>query len=120
MGASEFFFVASSICCHVASNEGHEGGTQGHDGNSSLQLGGLEHWLEGEGREGCRGELHVGCSGAVEEERGLQVRGCVELEAEEEACDASSQRHQPIHERAMCLQGEACVTDCEGPCTETI
>merc|ERR1712187_306938 len=112
--------VARLARSHVASNEGHEGdegcwcqegGTQGHDGNSSLQLGGLQHWFEGEGREGRRDELHVGCSGAVEEERILQVRGCVELEVEEEACDASSQGNHPIHQRTMCLQGETCVAD---------
>merc|ERR1711879_925125 len=124
-----FVFVDRSSSSHVASNEGHEGdegcwcqegGPQGYDGNSSLQLSGLQHRLEGEGREGRRGELHVGCSGAVEEERVFQVRRCVELEAEEEACDASSQGHQSIHQRAMCLQGKACVADCEGPCTETL
>merc|ERR1711976_959942 len=125
MGRS-FVFVTSLLCSHVASNEGHEGdwcqedGPQGHDSNSSLQLGGLQHWFEGEGRQGCRDDLYVGCSGAVEEERVLQVRGCVELEVEEEACDASSQGRQPLHERAMRFQGETCVTDCEGPCTETI
>merc|ERR1712048_756747 len=110
-------------------NEGHEGdegcwcqegGPQGYDGNSSLQLSGLEHRFEGEGGEGRRGELHVGCSGAVEEERVLQVRRRVEFEAEEEARDASSQGRQPIHQRAMRFQGEACVSDREGPCTETI
>merc|ERR1711988_1864633 len=66
------------------------------------------------------GKLHVGCSGAAEEERILQIRRCVEPEVEEEACDASSQRHQPIHQRAMRLQGEACVADCEGPCAQTV
>merc|ERR1719281_1706275 len=106
----------SSACSHVASNEGYEGNegrwreedrSQGHDGNSSLQLCGLQHRLEGEGREGCRGELHVGCSTAAEEERVLQVRRRVELEAKEEGRDGSSQGHQPFHQGAMRLQGEA-------------
>ena len=56
--------------------------------------------------------------GAVEEERVFQVRRCFELEVEEEGRDASSQGHQSIHQGAMCLQGEACVADCEGPCTQ--
>merc|ERR1712217_594052 len=86
-------------CSHVASNEGHEGNEshcyqegrpQGHDGNSSVQFCGLQHRLEVEGREGRRDELHVSCSGAVEEERVLQVGRCVELEIEEESRDASS------------------------------
>merc|ERR1712187_968447 len=117
-------------CCffrsrsHVASNEGHEGnesccyqegGPQGHDGNSSVQLCGLQHRLEVEGREVRRDELHVGCSGAVEEERVLQVRRCIELEIEEEGRDASSQGRQPLHQGAMRLQGKACIQQSEGP-----
>merc|ERR1711877_43650 len=93
---SSFFLLSRS---HVASNEGHEGnesrgyqegGPQGHDGHSSVQLRGLQHRFEVEGCEGRRGELHDSCSGAVEEKRVLQVRRCIELEIEEEGCNASS------------------------------
>merc|ERR1712048_803101 len=87
--------LTCSACSHVASNEGY-------------------------GREGRRGGLHVSRSRATEEERVLQVRRRVEFEVEEEACDASSQGHQSIYQGAMRLQSEACVADCEGPCTEEI
>merc|ERR1712019_40791 len=96
-----------------------EGRPQGHDCNSSLQLRGLQHGLEGERREGRRGELHVGCSSTAEEEWVLQVRRRIEPEIEEEGRNSSSQRYQSFYKGAMCLQGEACVPDCEGPCTQT-
>merc|ERR1711976_815675 len=49
-----------------------------------------------------------------EEEWFLQTRGCVELEAQEEACDASQERCEPIHERTMRLQSQASVQDRQG------
>merc|ERR1712048_1531939 len=70
------------------------------------------------GRKGRRGELHVGCSSAAEEERVLQVRRRIKPEVEEEGRNSSSQRYQSFHQGAMRLQGEACVPDCEGPCTQ--
>merc|ERR1712187_1102540 len=102
-----FALVTCSTCSHAASNEGYEGDEdrwcqegrrKGHDSNSSLQFCSVQHGLEGQGREGRRGGLHVSRSRATEEERVLQVRRRVEFEVEEEACDA----------------------DCEGPCTEEI
>merc|ERR1712217_722419 len=60
------------------------------------------------------------CSRATQEERVLQIRRRIEFEVEEEASDASSQRHQSIYQGAMRLQSEACVADCEGPCTKEI
>merc|ERR1711976_1036605 len=134
MGLKRFSANSSLCSCgspsisHVASDEGHEGNEgcwcqegrpQGHDCNSSLQLRGLQHGLEGERRKGRRGELHVGCSPAAEEKRVLQVRRRIEPEIEEEGRNGSSQRYQSFHQGAMCLQGEACVPDCEGPCTQT-
>merc|ERR1712151_271440 len=122
-------------CCfliprsHVASNEGHEGnesrgyqegGPQGHDRHSSMQLRGLQHRFEVEGREGRRGKLHDSCSGAVDEERVLQVRRCIEVEIEEEGCDGSSQGHQPFHQGAVRLQGKACFQDSESPRAQEI
>merc|ERR1712146_423589 len=47
----------------------------------------------------------------VEEERTIQVRRRAQHEAEEEACHGSSQGHQPLYERAVCVQGEAGIAD---------
>merc|ERR1711879_974615 len=125
MGAQDstqanFCDLLASVCflvphSYVASNEGHEGNEgrrceegwpQGHDGSSGVQLRGLHHWLEVERREGRHGGLLVRRSRAVEEERVLHVRGCVEFEVEEESRDASSQGHQSVHQRALRLQGK--------------
>merc|ERR1711879_602127 len=73
-----------------------------------------------EGREGCRGGHRRDCRRRVEEKWFLQTRGCVELEAQEEACDASQERCEPIHERTMRLQSQASVQDCQGIAHEKI
>merc|ERR1712007_336071 len=64
-----------------------------------------------EGCEGRRGRYRHGGRRPIEEERILQACGCVELEAEEETSPSSSKGHQPIHQRATRLQGEASKQD---------
>merc|ERR1712093_877105 len=49
---------------------------------------------------------------AVEEKRHFQVGRRLEHEVEEEACPSCPQGCQPIHKRAMRLQGQASVQDC--------
>merc|ERR1712072_1272238 len=49
-----------------------------------------------------------------QEERQLQAGWRPQPEAQEEASSGSSERCQPIHQRALCLQGQACLQDCEG------
>merc|ERR1712048_998392 len=55
-----------------------------------------------------------------EEKWFLQTRGCAQLEAQEEASDASQERGEPIHERAMRLQSQASVQDRQGLADEEV
>merc|ERR1711963_318995 len=48
---------------------------------------------------------------AVEKERLLQIGGSPEPEAEKEACDTCPQGSEPLHERALCVQSQACEQD---------
>merc|ERR1712084_27664 len=50
----------------------------------------------------------------VEEDRIFQACWRFELEIEEEACNASSQRCESFHQGAMRLQGQASIQDREG------
>merc|ERR1712107_88970 len=57
-------------------------------------------------------------SGGAEEERLVQAGWCFEHEAEEEARAACAQGREPVHEGALCLQGEASFEDGEGAANE--
>merc|ERR1711953_874438 len=105
------------------SHESHEGsercqGRKGHDGNSRLQVRGRIHWFESEGRKGNYGGLGGRGSRSVEKDWLLQDCRCAELEAQVETCDACAQGRQPIHERALRLQSQASIQDCEGTSDE--
>merc|ERR1719436_1414046 len=50
----------------------------------------------------------------VEKEWILQARRDAQHEAEEEACHSCPQGCEPVHKRALCLQGEACLENSEG------
>merc|ERR1719436_426609 len=102
------------------SNEGDEGRSQRHDCKCSVQRCRRDDWLEGEGREGRHGGHRSDCRRRVEKEWFLQACGCVEPEAQEEACDASQERCEPIHERTMRLQSQASVQDRQGITYEEI
>merc|ERR1711953_1549475 len=115
-------------CSDVAtkSNEGHEShescerckGREGHDSNSRLQVSGRVYWPEGEGGEGNNGGLDGRGSRSVEEGRLLQDCRCTQLEAEAEACNTRAKGRQPFHERALRLQSQASIKDCEGTSDE--
>merc|ERR1712087_822966 len=57
---------------------------------------------------------HGCCIRGVEEEWILQARRDAQHEAEEEACHSCPQGCEPVHQGALCLQGEACLEDSEG------
>merc|ERR1712048_20171 len=107
------------------SDEGHEGnescegkGREGHDSNSRVQVSGRVHWSESEGREGNNGGLDGRGRRSVEKGWLLQNCRCAQLEVEAETCNTRTKGRQPIHERALRLQSQAGVKDCEGPADE--
>merc|ERR1711988_1496537 len=97
------------------SNEGHESHEGWHDCNPGIQLRCRDNWLEVEGREGGDGGAHRARRGGAEEDWLLQTRWRVEHEAEEEASDTCPQGRQPVYQGTLCLQGQTCVEDREGP-----
>merc|ERR1712014_267503 len=115
-------------CSHVAtkSHESHESnesyqrrkGREGNDSNSSVQVGGRIYWPESEGSEGHNGGLDGRGCRSIEEGWLLQDCRCAQLEAEAEACNTRSQGRQPLHERALRLQSETSIKDCEGTSDE--
>merc|ERR1711879_833864 len=79
------------------SNESDEGndvdegsGSQSNDGVCCIPYSVRDYRCEGEGRERSDGSLHEPCGEAGQEQRCLQVRWCLELEAEEDPCKASA------------------------------
>merc|ERR1711937_478602 len=109
-------FSCSSLSSQHGSDEGTQGSDEGwrcDDANRRVPVGGRDHRVEDEGREGRRGCIH-GCGrGAGEEVRLLQVRGYAEHEVEEQASNEGTQGYQPLHQGAVRLQGEACLEDSE-------
>merc|ERR1712151_1482001 len=75
---------------------------------------------EGEGRKGHHGGHRGSCGGSAEEEWFVQDRRRVELEAQEEASDASQEGCEPIHERAMRFQSQASFEDRQGIANEEV
>merc|ERR1712048_481863 len=111
------------ICSDVATkgDEGHESNEscerkwrEGHDSNSRVQVSGRVYWPESEGREGNNGGLDGRGSGSVEKGRLLQDCRCAQFEAEAETSNTRAKGRQPIHERALRLQSQAGIKDCEG------
>merc|ERR1712014_43984 len=115
-------------CSDVAtkSDEGHEShescerckGREGHDSNSRVQVSGRVYWSESEGGEGNNGGLDGRGSRSVEEGWLLQDCRCTQLEAEAETCNTRAKGRQPIHKRALRLQSQAGIKDCEGTSDE--
>merc|ERR1712048_567833 len=114
-------------CSDVAtkSNESHESnescerkGREGHDSNSRVQVSGRVYWFESQGREGNHGGLDGRGSRSVEKGWLLQDCRCAQLEAEAETRDTRAEGRQPIHERALRLQSQAGIKDCEGTSDE--
>merc|ERR1712060_871187 len=88
-------------------------GYEGHDSNSRVQVSGRVHWSKSEGREGNNGGLDGRSSRSVEEGRLLQDCRCAQLEAEAETCNTRAKGREPIHERALRLQSQASIKNCE-------
>merc|ERR1711953_237601 len=97
---------------------GERTGREGHDSNSRVQVSGRVHWSKSEGREGNNGSLDGRSSRSVEKGRLLQDCRCAQLEAEAETCNTRAKGRQPIHERALRLQSQAGIKDCEGASDE--
>merc|ERR1712039_634485 len=93
-------------------------GREGYDGNSRIQVNGRVYWSEIEGRKGNNGGLDGRCSRSVEKGRLLQDCRRTQLEAEVETCNTRAKGRQPIHERALRLQSQAGIKDCEGTSDE--
>merc|ERR1711879_936540 len=103
----------------MGSNESCERtGREGHDSNSRVQVSGRVYWSESEGGEGNNGGLDGRGSRSVEEGWLLQDCRCTQLEAEAETCNTRAKGRQPIHERALRLQSQASIKDCEGASDE--
>merc|ERR1711988_526448 len=85
---------------------------------SRVQVSGRVYWSEGEGGEGNNGGLDGRGSRSVEEGWLLQDCRCTQLEAEAETCNTRAKGRQPIHERALRLQSQASIKDCEGASVE--
>merc|ERR1719379_2250025 len=83
------------------------------DANRCVPVGGRDHRIEDERCEECRGCIHGRGRGAGEEVGVLQARRYAEHEVEEQAGNEGTQGHQPIHQRAMRVQGKACLEDGE-------
>merc|ERR1712151_1014132 len=115
-------YLHQLLCNHGPneSNEGDEGCSQGNDGKCGVQRRSGDDRPEGEGREGCHGGHRCGCCGRVEEEWFFQTCGIAELEAQEEASDASQEGSQSIHEGTMRVQGQASVEDRQGTANEEV
>merc|ERR1712107_660405 len=78
-----------------------------HDSDCSIQVRGRDDRLEDLGSE-RGGRSDVGsCRRSDEKDWLIQDRGHAESEAEIEACDTSTEGREPIHERALRLQGQA-------------
>merc|ERR1712048_1314167 len=114
-------------CSDVAtkSNEGHESnescerkGREGHDSNSCVQVSSRVYWSKSEGREGNNGGFDGRGSRSVEKGGLLQDCRCAQLEAEAETGNTRAKGRQPVHERALRLQGQAGIKDCEGTSDE--
>merc|ERR1711988_1282622 len=115
-------------CSDVAtkSDEGHEShescerckGREGHDSNSCVQVSGRVYWSESEGGEGNNGGIDGCGSRSVEEGWLLQDCRCTQPEAEAETCNTRAKGRPPIHERALRLQSQARIKDCEGTSDE--
>merc|ERR1712113_245521 len=86
--------------------------------NSRVQVSGRVYRSESEGREGNNGGLDGRGSRSVEKGGLLQDCRCAQLEAEAETCNTRAQGRQPIHERALRLQSQAGIEDCEGTSDE--
>merc|ERR1711924_553592 len=77
----------------------------------------MGYWSESEGRKVNNGGLDGRCSRSVEKVRLLQ--DCRRtLEAEGETCHTRAKGRQPIHQRALRLQSQAGIEDCEGTSDE--
>merc|ERR1740127_145029 len=114
MSASSNLCLFISILSHGA-NESYEGDEGlSHVRIGCMQLSCRDDWPEGEGRQGRRGGLGRSRGRGVEEKWNVQACWRVELEVEEEACDASAQRCESFHQGAMRLQSQASVQDSEG------
>merc|ERR1711879_186510 len=91
---------------------------EGHDSNSRVQVSGRVYWSESEGREGNNGGLDGRGSRSVEKGGLFQDCRSAQLEVEAETCNTRAQGRQSIHERALRLQGQAGIKDCEGTSDE--
>merc|ERR1711866_16698 len=83
-----------------------------------VQVSGRVYWTKSEGREGNNGGLDGRGSGSVEKGGLLQDCRCAQLETEAETCNTRAKGRQPIHERALRLQSQAGIKDCEGTSDE--
>merc|ERR1711974_45445 len=79
-----------------------------------IQIGSRDDWPEDEGCEGRSLGNDGRCFEGVKEIGLFQVGREAELEVEEEGCYASTEGREPLHQGAMCLQGQTGVEDCEG------
>merc|ERR1711866_12061 len=83
-----------------------------------VQVSGRVYWTKSEGREGNNGGLDGRGSRSVE--KGWLLQDCrrAQLEVEAETCNTRAKGRQPIHERALRLQSQASIKDCEGTSDE--
>merc|ERR1712136_108744 len=92
-------------------NEG--GGSQETvvDGHCRLRFCGGDGWPQAERGEGCLGGRHGRRRRTTQEDGCIQVCRRVHGEAQGEARNTSEEGREPLHERGVCVQGEASVQD---------
>merc|ERR1712187_857479 len=74
--------------------------------------------LKDQGCERSNGGRDGGGGSSIEKGWFLQACRRAELEAQAEACNASAEGHQPVHEGALRLQSEAGIKDSKGVAIE--
>merc|ERR1711953_829471 len=90
----------------------------GHDSDCCIQVCGRIYWFEDLGSERGSGGDVGSCGRSDEKDWLIQDRRHAQSEVEIKACDTSTEGREPIHERAVRLQSQACIQDSEGASDE--
>merc|ERR1712187_707505 len=116
----QYSFLDPFLPCNDGRYESHESWKEGtsHDSDCRIQVCGRIDRLEDLGSERGGGGDVGSCGRSDEEDWLIQDRRHAQSEAEIKACDTSTEGREPIHERAVRLQSQACIQDSEGTSDE--
>merc|ERR1712087_846380 len=116
-------FLIARIIFPTSRNNGTDESHEGHesrkrlDPNRSVRSSGGKSWHEVEGSESCSRRPPRRGGGTNEKKRIFQARRR-ESEAQEQGRHEGTQGHQPVHQGAVCDQGEAGIQDRAWLCHE--